>query len=78
MAQVSLYIEDAKLETLRRKAAAEGLSLSRYVARSLDAASTQGWSEGFFDLYGSLPDLQLPADDPTSLRLDDACDWFSE
>jgi len=76
MAQVSLYIEDSKLDALRERAAREGVSLSRYVASQLDANSAQTWSERFFDLYGALPDIELPTDDPASLRLDDACDWF--
>ena len=61
MPQVSLYVDDATMTSLRTQAKAEGVSLSKHVARRLaqserrDTASglADGWLES---LYGCLAD----------------------
>lgn len=79
MAQVSLYVDDAKLAELREEATERGISLSRYVGQIIDErrASTK-WPPGFFELYGSVTDETFVEPDDVSIEasLDDACDWF--
>ena len=66
MPQVSLYVDDATMESLRTEAAREGTSLSKHVstrikkaqARQLGRCNTpSGMPEGFFErLYGCIDD----------------------
>ena len=57
MAQLSLYLDDQTMDTLRREAAEAHTSLSKYVANVLhDHIENKGWPEGWFDLYGILAD----------------------
>lgn len=66
MPQLSLYLDDTSMESLRAHAADEGLSLSKYVKNMLNEnAHSSGWPAGWFDLYGSLADVDFPLpDDP--------------
>ena len=66
MPQLSLYITDENLETLRKRAAEEGLSLSKYTNDLIRRdAEGGGWPEGFWDLYGSIDDpLFIAPEDP--------------
>ena len=66
MPQLSLYITDDNLATLRARAQEEGLSLSRYINRLIEAdAQGGGWPLGFWGLFGSLEhDLDIPDDPP--------------
>ncbi|MBQ9021375.1 MAG: antitoxin [Eggerthellaceae bacterium] len=69
MPQLSLYISDENLETLRIRSAEEGVSMSKY-ANSLIAqdASNNGWPAGFWNLYGALDDdsFVIPPDPPAT------------
>lgn len=64
MAQLSLYIDDDTLTSLREDATANGQSISSY-ARSVlanrHAAERErwenGWPPGYFDLFGCSPDF---------------------
>ena len=57
MAQVSLYVDDERLEELRKEAAARGVSISKYVGQIIDERlGATKWPQGFFDLYGSISD----------------------
>ena len=61
MPQVSLYVDDETMRGLRSQAKAEGVSLSKHVARRLaqpDRAQTpSGLAEGWLEsLYGCLAD----------------------
>ena len=57
MAQLSLYVDDSTMEDLRRDAAREGKTLSKFVAGVLRDRDTNGlWPPGFFDLYGVCAD----------------------
>ena len=57
MAQLSLYLDDQTMDTLRREAGEARTSLSRYVANVLrEHTQNRGWPEGWFDLYGILAD----------------------
>lgn len=49
MPQLHLYLNKHKAEEIRRRAAAEGLSVSRYLARLVDSALGSDWPEGYFE-----------------------------
>ncbi|MGI6220628.1 MAG: hypothetical protein ACOYIP_01950 [Coriobacteriales bacterium] len=58
MAQLSLYLEDEEMDTLRTDAAREGVSLSRYAAGLIrEHAGGSKWPAGYWDeVYGCLDD----------------------
>ena len=62
MPQVSLYVDEATMADLRKQARAEGVSLSKHVARRLaqpaQTGTASGLPEGWLEsLYGSLADV---------------------
>ena len=72
MPQLSLYISDENLVTLRNRSAEEGLSMSRYANRLIEQdANSGGWPAGFWDLYGAISDESFVAP-PHPLAEDDA------
>ena len=80
MPQLSLYVDDATMETLRTSAQGEGVSMSKYAAGLIrDRAQQGGWPQGYWEsVYGCLTDdvdFSLTNDDlhPAS---DDECNWF--
>ena len=80
MAQLSLYLEDTEMATLRKDARREGVSLSRYAARLIrENAGNSKWPAGYWEtVYGALSDptftLSNEGLDP-SLD-DDPTSWF--
>lgn len=57
MAQLSLYLEDPMMESLRQDASRDGKTLSKFVASVLkDHANNNLWPRGFFNLYGACDD----------------------
>ena len=70
MPQLSLYINDASMERLRRSALEQGMSLSRCAAEAIDARCSTGWSEGYFELYGALADNSFVAPAELDYALD--------
>ena len=81
MAQISLYVPDDVLESLRAEASRKSVSISRLVLGAIEGSKREeGWPTGFFELYGACPDF--PSAD--ALRegldpaLDDECDWPGE
>lgn len=59
MAQLSLYMDEASMDSLRVDAAKAGLSLSSYAREVLETRHEVGcaWPEGYWDsIYGSLID----------------------
>lgn len=58
MAQLSLYLEDDEMATLRTDAAREGVSLSRYAASLIrEHAGGSKWPACYWDeVYGCLDD----------------------
>lgn len=71
MAQISLYIDDAEMASLREDAEEEKRSLSSYVRGVLSSrhegpcgSLKGGWPEGYFELYGSSPDFPEVEDLP--------------
>lgn len=60
MPQVSLYLDDATMEKLREDAKRERLSLSKYTAKLIkEHNSAAGWSDRFWETYGSLKDADF-------------------
>lgn len=60
--QIHCYVSEEEAETLRRKAKAQGLSLSRYLASIAKKDASSGWPEGWFErTFGCI-------DDPTFER----------
>lgn len=64
MAQLSLYMDETIMTSLREDAAGRGMSISAYAREVLETRNTRdaagwenGWPPGFFDLYGSCPDF---------------------
>lgn len=64
MAQLSLYMDEASMDSLRADAAKRGISISSYAREVLENRNMRdadgwenGWPPGFFDLYGSMPDF---------------------
>ena len=67
MPQLSLYISDKNLDTLRRRSSELGISMSRYANRLIEQDEANGgWQPGFWDLYGAIDDdaFCAPADPP--------------
>lgn len=60
MPQLSLYVDDAMMDAMKRGAAAEGLSLSRFAASAIRErieAPKRVAAEGYWEkLYGCLAD----------------------
>ena len=67
MPQLSLYLTDKNLQTLRMRAQDAGVSLSKYANRLIEQdAENAGWPKGFWELYGALGEegLAIPDDPP--------------
>lgn len=74
MPQLSLYLDDATMDTLKEKATEAHVSLSKYVTHLIKAdGADKGWPAGYWEnVYGSLtdPTFVAPHDE---LPLDDIC-----
>lgn len=70
MPQVSLYLDEATMELLRRRAALGNASLSRYVSKLVQKDAETGWPEGFWDLFGSVDDGTFAPPPELSFALD--------
>ena len=66
MPQVSLYLEQELLDSARRNARFEKISLSKYVSRALKRNTESEWPEGYWELFGALQDdtFVSPEDTP--------------
>lgn len=70
MPQLSLYITEENLATLRKRASEEGVSLSKYTNDLIrNDADNHGWPAVFWDLYGAIDDPSFAA--PEDLVPDD-------
>ena len=79
MPQLSLYLDDATMETLRHAALAENVSMSKYASSLIrDRAQRGSLPQGYWErVYGCLPDDSMRIDDGDwRPELDDTCDWF--
>ena len=80
MPQLSLYVNDATMGTLRASAQNAGMSMSKYASNLIrERADHGGWPAGYWEnVYGCLGDdfgFDCANDDLNAV-LDDACDWF--
>lgn len=68
MPQLSLYITDENLATLKTRAKESGVSMSKYANQLIERDERNaGWPLGFWDLYGTLgEDFAAPDDPPPS------------
>ena len=55
MPQLSLYLDDETMDSLRKSAADRGVSLSRCASDAIRGNAT-AWPAGFWDLYGAVAD----------------------
>ena len=80
MPQLSLYVDEGTMETLRVSARVEGVSMSKYAAGLIrDRSQHGGWPQGYWDaVYGCLDDgLGLCVSDADlHPEFDDPCDWL--
>ena len=57
MPQLSLYLSNRNLATLRARAAEEGVSMSEHVNHLIEQdKQSREWPEGFWDLFGAIQD----------------------
>ena len=79
MAQLSLYLDETEMKTLRKDAKREGVSLSRYAARLVRENSGRNrWPAGYWEnVYGSLNDDSFViSHEGLDSSLDDTAEWF--
>lgn len=73
MAQLSLYVGEETLGSLREEARRAGVSISKYAATILEARSRGcGWPAGWGELFGSSPDF--PSVEQIRAGADDSLD----
>jgi len=73
MPQLSLYLDDDTMEKLRADAKRENVSLSKHVARLIQESHPgdgYGWSDGFWETYGSLADTDFSRPEQPDWSLD--------
>lgn len=56
MPQLSLYLDDATMESLRSDAGRENMSLSQYARGLIQNRAESAWPKGFWATYGALDD----------------------
>lgn len=62
MPQLSLYLDETTMANLRLDAERDGVSLSKYVGNLLQE-NDSSWPPGWFDVLGSLADIDFPLPD---------------
>lgn len=77
MPQLSLYLDDESMESLREESKREGLSLSKYARVQL--ARTNGtWPVSFWSTYGSLDDETFTIPEESTTLLDGPLPSFDD
>lgn len=88
MPQISLYMDEPTMQTVRAQASLQGISLSRFIGslvKEYAQTKSNNWPAGYWEgVYGCLDDEE--ADRMTKAletscldeSCDDACDWFEE
>jgi hypothetical protein len=61
MPQLSLYIDEDTLERLKRAAALEKVSLSKYVSRRIRESVIDSWPPNYDALFGAIEDESFAA-----------------
>lgn len=72
MPQLSLYLDESSMSSLRERALREDVSISKFVGNLVRNESSTGWPAGFWDLYGAAdddsfavpPELDFASDSP--------------
>lgn len=59
MAQLTVYIDDKTLKQITSQAKIENSSISKWVKKRLTGSLKSSWPEGYFEVFGSLADVQL-------------------
>jgi hypothetical protein len=59
MAQLTIYLDDESIQKIGEAAARENSSVSRWVKSKLLTALETQWPSGYFDVFGSLKDVDL-------------------
>ena len=61
MPQLHCYVPEEIAQQAQRRAEKSGLSLSRYLAELVkrDAQVSNGWPEGYFDIFGKWEGAEL-------------------
>lgn len=64
MPQLSLYFDQTTLEKVDQAAKLSKVSMSKWVRKAVTDYLSNEWTEGFFDLYGSINDssFKIPED----------------
>lgn len=65
MAQLTFYLKDDLAERLKRQAEHEHKTVSAFIAETIGLRiEGRQWPEEFFELAGSIPELEEPEDEP--------------
>jgi len=75
MPQVSLYLDEQSMTSLRTKAKRENMSLSKYVSSILADARASAWPESFWSVYGALTDESFVRPQQPDAKLDAVPDF---
>ncbi len=59
MPQLNVYLDGKLLRKIQAAAKMEGCSISKWVRNKLTHAMQKTWPEGYFDVFGSLSDVDL-------------------
>ena len=73
MPQLSLYLDDSTMESLRARSERAHLSMSKYVTGLIrNSDKTDSWPEGYWgNVYGCLKDVSFAAPEDVDIPLDD-------
>ncbi len=63
MPQLSLYIDKDTLAKIRRAAARERISISKWVGKNIKKLVSEDYPQGYFDLFGSITDKSFEIKD---------------
>jgi PHD/YefM family antitoxin component YafN of YafNO toxin-antitoxin module len=63
MPQISLYIDEETLKKIEKAAKREHLSISKWVGNNIRRSFKSEYPENYFDLYGSVKDETMVAED---------------
>ncbi|WP_302395737.1 antitoxin [Eggerthella sinensis] len=70
MPQLSLYLDEATMGELRKRASLRNTSLSKHVVELIKNDTAAGWPEGYWDLFGSIRDSSFVAPNELSFERD--------
>jgi hypothetical protein len=57
MSQITIYLEDALEEEVRERAKIEGLSVSKWIARAIEANKRDAWPPDILASFGTWDDV---------------------